>query len=149
MTLMRTWDPFREMASLRDVMNRMIDESFVRPREWAAREGGQRYLYLPLDVYMTDDEIVVHAFLPGVSPDNVDISIEDNVLTISGEIPAPMENVNWLIHESAYGPFRRSLRLNVPVDANAAEAVFENGRLILHLPKAEQAKPKRIAVKTK
>ena len=147
MSLM-TWDPFREMTSLRNMVNRLLDESFVRPREWTTRED-RRYLYLPVDVYATDDEIVVQALLPGVSPENVDISIEDNVLTISGEIPAPMENVDWLIRESAYGPFRRSLRLNVPVDANAAEAVFENGRLILHLPKAEEVRPKRIAVKAK
>lgn len=148
MSLM-TWDPFREMVSLRDAMDRLFEESFVRPRARVSRNGGRRPLYLPVDAYTTEDELVVYALLPGVSPKDVSITIEDNVLTISGEIPAPAENVDWVLHESAYGPFRRMLTLNVPVDADAAEATFENGRLILHLPKAEEARPKQIKVHAK
>ena len=146
MSLMN-WDPFREMVSLREAMDRLFEESFVRPRTRV--NGGRRPLYLPVDAYVTDDELVVYALVPGVAPENVNITIEDNILTISGEIPAPAENVDWIIRESAYGPFRRTLTLNVPVDADAAEAIFENGRLILHLPKAEEARPKQIKVKAK
>lgn len=143
------WDPFREAVRLSDVMDRLFEESFVRPRARHTGDGGRRTLYLPVDVYTTDEELVVYAMIPGVSPENVNITIEDNTLTISGEIPAPAENVNWVIQESAYGAFRRTLTLNVPVDTDAAEATFENGRLILHLPKAEEAKPKQIKVHAK
>ena len=145
MSLM-TWDPFREMVSLRDAMDRLFEDSVVRPRAQVSRNGGRRPLYLPVDAYTTEDELVVYVLLPGVSPEDVNITIEENVLTISGEIPAPAENVDWLLRESAYGSFRRMLTLNVPVDADAAEATFENGRLVLHLPKAEEARPKRIKV---
>ncbi|MFQ5594617.1 MAG: Hsp20/alpha crystallin family protein [Anaerolineae bacterium] len=148
MSLM-TWDPFREMVSLRNAMDRLFEESFVRPRARVSRNGGRRPLYLPINAYATEEELVVYALLPGVSPEDVNITIEDNVLTISGEIPAPAENVDWLLRESAYGPFRRMLTLNVPVDADAAEATFENGRLILHLPKAAEARPKQIKVHAK
>ena len=148
MSLM-TWDPFREMVSLRDAMDRLFEETYVRPRVRASGNGGRRPLYLPVDAYTTEDELVVYALLPGVSPEDVNITIEDNVLTISGEVPAPAENVGWVLRESAYGPFRRMLTLNVPVDADAAEATFENGRLVLHLPKAEEARPKRIKVHAK
>lgn len=146
MSLMN-WDPFREMVSLREAMDRLFEESFVRPR--ARVDGGRRNLYLPVDAYVTDDEVVVHALVPGVSPKDVNITIEDNVLTISGEIPAPAENVDWVIQETAYGPFRRTLTLNVPVNADEAEAIFENGRLTLHLPKAEEVRPKQIKVRAK
>lgn len=148
MSLMR-WDPFREMVSLRDAMDRLFEESFVRPRARVSGNGGRRTLYLPIDAYATDEELVVEAMLPGVSSEDVNVTIEDDTLTISGEIPAPAENVDWMIQESAYGPFRRTLTLNVPVDADGADATFENGRLILHLPKAEEARPKQIKVHTK
>jgi HSP20 family protein len=149
MSLMN-WDPFREMVSLRDAMDRLFEESFVRPPARVSSNGsGRRTLYLPVDAYATEDELVVYTLVPGVSPKDVNITIEDDILTISGEIPAPAENVDWIIRESAYGPFRRTLTLNVPVDADAAEATFENGRLVLHLPKAEEARPKQIKVHAK
>ena len=150
--MLTRWDPFREMISLREAMDRLFEESFIRPRarfaEYAG-DGGQRYLYLPVDVYTTEDEVVVHAMLPGVSPEDVDISFEGNTLTISGEIPAPAQDVNWIVQETAYGPFRRTITLNIPVNTDKAEAVFENGWLTLHLPKAEEVKPKHIKVKAK
>lgn len=146
--MLTRWDPFRDAMKLSDAMDRLFEESFVRPRRYAGT-GGQRTLYLPVDAYTTDEEVVVYALLPGVSPDNVNITVEDNTLTIAGEIPAPAENVDWVIQESAYGTFRRTLTLNVPIDADASEAEFENGRLILHLPKAEEAKPKQIKVHAK
>lgn len=148
MSLMN-WDPFHEMVSLRDAMDRLVEESFVRPRIRTSTNGGRRTLHLPIDAYTTEEEVVVYALLPGVSPEDVQITIEDNILTISGEIPAPAQNVDWVLQESAYGPFRRTLTLNVPVDTDAADATFDNGRLILHLPKAAEARPKQIKVQTK
>ncbi len=147
--MLTRWDPFRDMVKLSDVMDRLVEESVVRPRRRYAGDGGQRMLHLPVDAYATDEEVVVYALLPGVLPEDVNITIEDDTLTISGQIPAPAENVDWIVQESAYGLFRRTLTLNVPVDVDAAEAEFENGRLILHLPKAEEAKPKQIKVQAR
>jgi HSP20 family protein len=147
--MLTRWDPFRDAVRVSDVMNQLFDESFVRPRGRWGSNGGERRLFLPVDAYTTDNEIVIHALIPGVTPDNVNITIEDNTLTIAGEIPAPAEDVDWVMRETTYGQFRRTLNLNVPVNADAADASFENGRLILHLPKAEEAKPKQIKVSTR
>jgi HSP20 family protein len=100
-------------------------------------------------VYTTPEEIVISASLPGLTPDEVDIAIEGDTLTIRGELHQPLENVNYLFHERVHGTFLRTLTLNVPVEAENAEAVFENGVLTLTLPKAEETKPKVIKVKGK
>jgi HSP20 family protein len=143
------WNPWRDMVSLREATNRLLEDSLVRPRR--AWEDGtlERTYRLPLDVYTTPEEIVVTAAFPGLLPDEVDISIEGDTLTIRGELRAPLENVEYLIQERSYGAFSRRLTLNVPVDALKAEAVFENGVLTLTLPKAEETKPKIIKVKKK
>jgi HSP20 family protein len=87
--------------------------------------------------------------MPGLTPDEVDISIDGDRLTIRGELRPPLENVDYLFQERGYGPFSRTLTLNVPVNTNQAEAVFENGVLTLTLPKAEESKPRTIEVKRK
>jgi len=148
MTVTR-WNPWRDMITLRDAMDRLFEESVVRPG-WAWRERARERVWkLPLDVYVTPEEIVVIASMPGLTPDEVDIAIEGDTLTIRGELRPPLENVTYLFQERPYGPFSRTLALNVPVDVERAEAVFENGVLTLTLPKAEETKPKVIKVKTK
>lgn len=144
MTLTRL-DPWREMVSLRDAMDRLFEESLVRPGQ--SRAARERYLRLPLDVYSTPEEIVIMASMPGLTPDEVDITIDGDSLTIRGELRPPLENVDYLFQERPYGRFSRTLTLNVPVKAEKAEAVFENGVLTLTLPKAEESKPKSIEVK--
>jgi len=138
------------MISMREAMNQLFEESMVRPRtrRWAegTREGQLR---LPLDVYATPEEITIIASLPGLTPDEVDIAIEGDTLTVRGELRPPLENVNHLFQERAYGTFSRTLTLNIPVEVESAEAVFENGLLTLTLPKAEETKPKIIKVKGK
>ena len=111
--------------------------------------AAERQYQLPLDVYTTSEEIVIAASLPGLAPDEVDISVDGDVLTIRGELRAPLENVDYVFQERPYGTFTRKLTLNVPVEADKAEAVFENGVLTLTLPKAEETKPKTIKVKRK
>ena len=148
MTVVR-WNPWRESVTLREAMDQLFEESFVRPRR-RQDEGLQEQLYrLPLDVYTTPEEIVVVASLPGLTPDEVDIAIEGDTLTIRGELRSPLENVEYLFQERGYGAVSRTLTLNVPVEANKAEAIFENGVLTLTLPKAEETKPKVIKVKSK
>ena len=142
------WEPFRELISLREAMDRLFEESFVRPwGDWLVPFGAET---LAVDMYETDDEVVVKASLPGVKPEEIDISITGNTLTIKGETKAEEEvkEKNYIRRERRYGAFSRSLALPTEVEADKAEAVFENGVLTLILPKAEEVKPKSIKVKT-
>jgi len=147
MTIIRG-NPWRDARTLRQAMDELFEDSFVRPRE-GQLERTERRLRLPLDVYATPEEIVIIASLPGLTPEEVDVTIDDDRLSIRGELRPPLQNVDYLFQERAYGPFSRTLTLNVPVETEAAEAVFENGVLTLTLPKAEESKPKSIEVKRK
>ncbi len=150
MTVVTRWNPWREMVTLREAMNRLVEESVVRRPMRTWDEGTrERPLRLPLDVYTTPEEIVIVASLPGLTPDEVDIVIEGDALTIRGELRSPLENVEYLFQERTHGAFSRTLTLNVPVNAGKAEAVFEAGVLTLTLPKAEETRPKVIKVKSK
>ena len=141
-----SWEPFQDMITLREAMNHLFDESVVSPSERRLSTEGRAYRLL-LDAYATSEEIVLVASLPGLAADDVDIMIEGDQLTIRGELQAPLENVDYLFRERPYGAFSRTLVLNVPVDTDRAEAVFENGVLTLTLPKSEATKPKTIKVK--
>jgi HSP20 family protein len=138
------WDPFREAISLRDAMNSLFQDSFVRPG--TAFNGSA--LALPLDVSETQDEFVVHASLPGIKPDDVQITVHGDTLTIRGESRADEEKAGqtWHVRERRHGTFQRSVTLNAPVDSDRASARFENGVLTLVLPKAEEARPKTIKI---
>ena len=141
--------PWREMVTLRDAMDRLFQESFIRPARGWDRGLRERPFRLPLDVYTTPEEIVIVTALPGLTPDEVSIAIEGDTLTIKGELRPPLENVEYLFQERPYGAFSRTLTLNVPVETDKAEAVFANGLLTLTLPKAEETKLKVIKVKSK
>lgn len=141
------WDPFREAVTLREAMDRLFEDSLVPARRRA--EQREQAFRLPLDAYVTPGEIIIMANMPGVKPENVEITIEGDTLTIKGERPAPMENVNYVLQERTFGKFQRTLNINIPVDANKAEAKFENGLLTLTIPKAEAVKPKTISVVSK
>ncbi len=147
MTIIRG-NPWREARTLREAMDQLFEDSFVRPSE-GQMERTERRLRLPLDVYTTPEEIVIIASLPGLTPDEVDVTIDDDRLMIRGELRPPLQNVDYLFQERAYGAFSRTLTLNVPVESDEAEAVFENGVLTLTLPKAEESKPRTIEVKRK
>jgi HSP20 family protein len=149
MTVIR-WNPLREAMSLREAMDRLYEDSFIRPaRGWWGQGTTDQPFRLPLDVYTTPEEIVITTSLPGLTSDEVQISIEGDSLSIRGELRPPLENVEYLFQERPYGAFARTLTLNVPVQADKAEAVVENGVLTLTLPKAEETKPKQIKVKAK
>jgi HSP20 family protein len=140
------WDPFREAVTLREAMDRLFEDSFVPSQR---RTPDERAFRLPIDAYVTGEEIVVTANMPGVKPEAVEIIIEGDTLTIKGERPAPLENVNYVLQERTYGKFQRTLNINVPVDADKAEAKFENGLLTLTVPKTEAVRPKTIQVVSK
>jgi HSP20 family protein len=144
MTIER-WDPFREAVSLRDAMNTLLQESFVRPSGTSAQGG---YAALPLDVCETEGEFVVRAALPGVKPDDVQITVHGDVLTIRGESQAEedKQDRHWHLRERRLGAFQRSVSLPAPVDSDNAQARYEHGVLTLTLPKSESAKPRQIKV---
>jgi len=141
------WSPMRDLITLRQAMDRLFEETLAWP-EWGEPRR-ERVARLPLDAYSTDEEVVILASLPGLDPEDVEITIEGDTLTIKGEIPEPPENVDYILRERRYGPFSRTLAFNIPVQADKAEASFKNGLLTLIIPKAEEIKPRTIKVKTK
>jgi HSP20 family protein len=137
MTLMLR-DRFADTAPLRQAMERLFEESFPRPsRHW-----------LPVDVYETAQALVIKAALPGMKPDEVDIAIDGDTLTIMGTFTADEESEDREYHrrELHGGTFERALRLPERFQAEKAEAVFENGILTLTIPKVAQAEVKHIKV---
>ncbi|OQY19235.1 MAG: heat-shock protein Hsp20 [Anaerolineaceae bacterium 4572_32.1] len=149
MTNLVRWEPFRDLVSLRDAMDRLFEESVVHPRTgWLAPAGTEA---LTVDMYETDDAVVVKSAIPGIKPQDLDVSIVGDTLTIKGETKSEedVKEEHYIHRERRYGSFCRSLMLPLPVLADKAEAEFENGVLTLTLPKAEEVKPKLIKVKTK
>ncbi len=143
MTTVVRWNPVREMAAMQTALDRLFDET------WRGTRNGTNVGSLALDVHETDAAYIVSAALPGVSAENVSISLHDGVLTISAEVPqAAHENSRALMLERAYGKVQRSIRLPQPIDANGVEATMENGVLALTLNKTAEAQPRTIPVKT-
>ena len=140
------WEPAREMMSLRDAMDRLFDDAFTRPL--SLRDG---WSVPGIDMFQTDDEIVVKAALPGIKSDEVQINITGEVLTLKGEVKHEEEKKEkaWHIREQRYGSFERSVVLPTEVVADKAKAEFENGILTITLPKADEVKPRTITVKAK
>ena len=136
-----------DMISLRSAMDRLFNESYVPGQGTGSTRG-----VMPLDVYANENEVVVLAAVPGMSADDIQITIEKNTVTLSGEMPNVAESedtkeVSWYLHELPYGTFERTLTLPMQLDSNRAEATFENGMLRLTLPKAETEKPRQIKVR--
>ena len=153
MTNLTRWEPFRELSDMRRNMDRMMERFFEEPLlaanpTWTQRNGGGAWS-LPLDVSEDADNYVVKASVPGINPDDIEITLTDNVLTIKGENKEENESKesNWHVRERRYGSFVRSVALPAPVNADKVEATNEHGVLTLRLPKTEAVKPKKIAVK--
>jgi len=143
------WEPFRDLMALREAMDRLFEESVVRPgTRWEPVTGEMRCA-LPLDAYVTNEEIVITASVPGVKLEDVEVTIEGDSLTIRGVFGAPLDNVDYVVRERPYGKFHRTLRLNVPVQADKAELSFDKGVLTLVIPKREEVKARTIKVTTK
>ncbi|HEY7342779.1 MAG TPA: Hsp20/alpha crystallin family protein [Ktedonobacterales bacterium] len=146
---MERWEPLRDMMSLRDAMERLIQESFLRPAGsiLPAMRGA-----MPLDVIERGDAYEIRASLPGIKPEDVQITVQGDVLTIRGATTSEQErkddhdDENWILHERRSGSFYRSLTLPAPLDADRATARFEQGVLVLEIPKAETAKARQIPV---
>ena len=147
-SLMR-WDPFRDTLSLRNAMDRLFEDSFVTPHfGWIAPTSAAG---MALDVYETKEQVVIKAALPGVKPEETEVTITGNTLTIRGESKEEKEvkEENYIRKERHFGSFARSVTLPAGLEADKAEATFENGVLTLKIPKSEQVKPRSIKVKAK
>ncbi|MGQ9458785.1 MAG: Hsp20/alpha crystallin family protein [Anaerolineae bacterium] len=142
------WEPFGELMSLREAMDRLLEESIVRPRSLLAPLFTEA---IAVDMYETEDAVVVKAAVPGVKPEDLDISVSGDVLTIRGEVKQEEEvkRENYIRQERRYGSFCRQLPLPTSVNVDKATAEFEHGVLHLVLPKAEEVKPKSIKIKKK
>jgi len=143
------WQPFSELMSLRQAMDRLFEDSFVRPSRALAALG--EVAAPALDIYQTPNEVVVKATLPGLKPEDVSIDITGETLTIKGETKAEEEikKEDYLYQERRYGTFSRSVVLPSGLKPDKAEATMEDGVLTLTIPKAEEIKPKAIKVKAK
>ena len=146
MNLIR-WDPFGEAISLRQAMDKLYADSFIRPHWLLSGNGGGA---IPaVDMYETDKEVVVKAVMPGVDAEGLDIHIDGDNLTIKGETKTEKETSqeNYFNRECRQGKFARSLTLPTNLKTDKAEASLENGMLTLTIPRAESIKPKVIKVK--
>jgi len=144
------WQPFSQLMSLRQAMEKLFEDSFVTPSRILTTFGPG--MATPIDMYHTaNNDVVVRAALPGVKPEEVDISITGDTLTIKGETKAEEEikREDYLYQEHRYGAFSRSVTLPSGLDTDKAEASFDNGILTLTIPKSEQIKPKQIKVKAR
>ena len=142
--MLTRWDPFQEMLNLRRTVDRLFDNASP-DHEW-----GQPTMWgLAVDVVENKDDFIVKASVPGINPDDLDISYADDTLTIKGEIKSDNEVKENQYHfrERRFGSFSRSISLPTKIKGDAIEASYQNGVVTLRLPKAEEVKPKRIAIK--
>lgn len=139
------WDPFRDLLTMRGAMDRLLDSSFGEQTDWSNVNWA-----LPLDVTENENEYVVKASIPGVKPEDMDITYNNNTLTIRGETKSEVEKEDTRYHmrERRFGSFSRSITLPSSVDAGKIRANYDAGVLTLQLPKAEEAKPRRIQIQS-
>ena len=138
----------RDAMSLREAMDRLLEDSFVRFGDFFGPAAGAGPM---VNVHETNDALVVEAAMPGIKPEEIDITVLGDVLTIKAETKRERETKNGNTHrqEWSVSSFQRSIALPVQVNADAAKSEFENGVLTLTLPKAESAKPRRLEIKAK
>jgi HSP20 family protein len=144
--MLTRWDPFREMMAIRNTMDRMFDSALTgtstnwQPATWD----------LALDVSENQDEFIVKASLPGIDPEDLEITFNNNNLTIKGETGEDKEEEGERYHlrERRFGAFSRSITLPAGIEGDRIEARYDGGVLKLRLPKAEEVKPKKISIQS-
>lgn len=149
---------FNELLSLRDTVDQMFRENpfgdaFGTLWTRAESSGGSVARPMPLDIYSTDDNVVILAVVPGMQPDDLDLTVQRNTVTISGTVQNHTDtgdhgNVTWYLRELGSGTYRRSVTLPFAVDADHADATFENGILRVVLPKSEGSRPRKISIQS-
>ena len=146
MKALTRWDPFAEVPHVRRLMDRIFDDTLFRPYRlgvWTQEEG-----HIRLDIYQTKDEVVAKASLPGVKPEEMEISIDHNTLTIRGEVKGSedVDQDSYVLRERRRGTFQRSVTLPNNLKTDKTVADFEDGILTISIPKADEAKTKTIKV---
>jgi HSP20 family protein len=143
MTSVFRWDPF---ADMRNSMEALFDQGFSRP--WRVLSPTEYHAGFPIEVWETADAVELKASLPGVRPEDVDISLTGDTLAIRCEHKPEQADANrhYFVREIAYGRYERTIALNATVDPDRAEARHENGVLYLHMPKAESARVRQIRI---
>jgi HSP20 family protein len=129
---------------LRDAIDQLFEGSFITPQSL-----GPQGNFPPVDMHLTEDDVVIEIAVPGINPDDINISVTGDTVTLSGEIKreAPNQKHQHVLDEIWRGRFQRSFQMPIQVDANKADASFQNGVLTLRLPKAEATKPRKIQVR--
>ena len=145
MTIVRRPSPFGEIMTLRQAMDRLFDDDY-RPFRWLS--GGPDGPALPLDVTTSADSLTIEAALPGIKPEDVDITVENGTVTISGRTATERtaEEGSYVLQEIRRGNFSRTVTLPTGLEPEKATATFEHGILRLEIPKAEQVKPRQIKI---
>ena len=142
----------REMLTLREAMDRLLEDSFVRMGDFpfGGSPAGSTNA-LAVDMFETENDFQLKVAVPGVKPEDIEVTLTGDTLTIRGEMRQEQErqDASWHRREWRYGKFERSVTLPAAVNADAIEARYDSGVLTLRLPKAEAVKPKRLQVKTK
>jgi len=143
------WDPFRDLVRVQDELNQLFGRTFgdvgvLRPSAAGAWMP-------PMDVYETEDQVVAKPELPGIEPGDVEVTVEDSMLTVTGkrELTSEVNEESFHRIERRYGAFSRSIALPQSVDTSKVDASFDKGVLTIEVPKVEKAKPKKIQVKAK
>ena len=141
------FDPLGEIVSLRSAMDRLFEDSFVSPLTWRTVANGNG-INPAIDIYETDDDIVLTAALPGLKSDDVEVTITGQNLTLRGDVKADetVQNDQYIYRERRFGSFNRSFQLPVRVDGDRADASFSDGILTLRIPKADEVKPRQIRI---
>jgi HSP20 family protein len=145
MTTLTRWDPFRELTSFRDQVNRLFEDTVFRGQN----AGTALTAWAPaVDIYETESELVLKADVPDIEEKDLDIRIENNTLTLRGErkLEQSVSEDNFLRVERSYGAFSRSFSLPNTVNAEAIQAEYRNGVLTVRMPKREESKPRQVKV---
>lgn len=151
MAALTRWDPFGDLVTLREAMDRLMNEAFGRTGRLLGGDAGPVEMYMPVDIWETKDDVQIRAVLPGVRPEEIEINVTGDTVTLKGgaKFEAESEGTNHHRREIRHGVYMRSFALPASVRSDQAEAVFENGVLTLRLPRAEEVKPKQIKVQTR
>lgn len=140
-----------DFVVLRDAMQQLLEDSVVPSRGARGSSRMATVARLPLDVFATNDAAIVIAAVPGLQPEGLDVTINQNTLSLAGSVPSAADSeqgkgATWYLQELGHGQFQRTVTLPFEVDATQAQAVFDNGLVRITLPKAARAKPQKIAV---
>jgi HSP20 family protein len=144
MTSITRWDPFHTLSGLQEQVNRLFETSF----QGRAQDSAPTTWAPAVDIYETENELVLKADLPDINEKDLDIRVENNMLTIHGErrFEQQVKEENYLRVERAYGTFSRSFSLPNTVNTEATKAEYKNGVLMVQLPKRAEAKPKQVKI---